>query len=526
MGFNIDADAGAWRDIKVIGNTESGPRSAQPTTANTLTPQQSPPARVEITLNLVISVANGTATAHIGGMTPAAVSEAASKDVAPRLIPTTARTLTEALEEWEASFRLSSCGDRTIHEVFRTVRLCLEDRGWKFPEQIDAAGVRAWLLKTKPKVKEKTLKHYRDRMKQLTRWLVRNDWLESDPLKGLEAVRVVRKQSRIVPTEDQIRSLILGSTDDWRKGDRWIVYLVAATTGLRMKSLRMLRRSMFQHRPDLGLAWLDLPANVLKQASGPKRVYLPRETALALEAHPQTAPDKWLCKVPKCANFDRDLNSAGLAKRQEINGPTLARHSLRHFANNRMKWAQTIKLEDRAKQNTHDTLRMTATVYDDSEHPDYGRKIYAMQPLLPDGFTPPSPKKGRKPVDRKKKIADTSSVTTAPDQPIKTDPCAVAPPPSAVVTNSVELGAAQRSVETDEAGASIIAEKLNGGAGSNPVTPIFSEKRLDIEVRADAVAFVQVIEALALQLGGSGVRIIVTVHASHPPAGQPGNHTT
>ncbi len=469
--------------------------------------------RVEFTGNVTISVATGTESTHDVGMSPAAV-EAARTEAAPKLrITQPAISIAEALQKWREHLAVSGTGIEQQDMLARTVSECATHCNWTTVGDITADGARAWLVSIRPKYKPRTLKHQRDRLKQFGTFLRRQGLMPTNPMRGLPQVKVMHEAARLVPTDQQVSRLIQFVASTPVRGDRWLVYLLAATTGIRIGAIGQLQRSMFKHDPAAGIAWIDIPARIQKNGHA-ARVYLPKETALFLDAHPQQTPARWFRKVPKWDDFNRDIAGAGLAKSDEIGGPTLSRHSLRHFASNRMKWAETMSDAERAQQNAHLSTAMTTRVYTDATHPDYGRKIYRMQGLLPDGFTPNSPKRGRKkeekPIDSTGDSSDTTPVKVAGPSPANNSrQCSAACVPSSDLdTRPPRDAGAEQERDEAESRASITSQRQQV-QGSTPSTRVSDEKHLLVHGDLKMVAIV--IEALASRHGRRSVTVRVTM---------------
>jgi integrase len=452
-------------------------------------------------------------------MTPAALSEAARTDAAPRIprlkIAHPAISIADALQKWREHMTIGGTGPEQQDMVCRTVSECATFCQWHTIGDITADAARKWLVAIRPQYKPRTLKHHRDRLRAFGAFLRRQGLATPNPMRGLPQVKVIHEAARLVPTDQQVSRLIQFVASTPVRGDRWLVYLLAATTGIRIGAIRQLQRSMFKHDKAAGLAWLDLPAKIQKNGHA-ARVYLPRETALFLDAHPQQTPARWFKKVPKWDDFNRDIEGAGLAKSEQIGGPTLSRHSLRHFASNRMKWAETMSDAERSQQNQHLSAGMTTRVYTDPTHPDYGRKIYRMQGLLPDGFTPTPTKRGRKlekrPVDSEGEISDTTPAEfVSPQKPTLVNAAACGPPSE--LSTLLIAGAALSSVSVG--GRASITNPEQQVQGSTPYTRVSEKTHLTVQGDLQTVALV--IEALASRQGGWGlVTVSITIQSTPP----------
>ena len=482
--------------------------------------------RVEFTGNVVISVASDGSVSHSVGMTTASTA-VASRDATPRLkITRPVIGIAEALQRWREHMTIGGTGPEQQDMVCRTVSECATFCQWHTLGDMNADAARKWLVVIRPQYKPRTLKHQRDRLRSFGAFLRRQGLVTTNPMRGLPQVKVMHEAARLVPTDAQVSRLIQFVASTPIRGDRWLVYLLAATTGIRIGAISQLQRSMFKHDAASGLAWIDLPARIQKNGHA-ARVYLPRETALFLESHPQQTPARWFRKVPKWDDFNRDIEGAGLSKSEQIGGPTLSRHSLRHFASNRMKWAETMSDAERSLQNQHLSPAMTTRVYTDNTHPDYGRKIYRMQGLLPDGFTSTPTNRARKleekPIDSAGDIADNTSVKVAGPSPANNShQCSAACVPSSDLdTRPPRDAGAEQTCDEAESRASI-TRQFQRVKGSTPYTRVTDEKHLSVHGDLQMVALV--IEALASRHGRLSVTVSITIESE--PAGPPGNRTT
>jgi integrase len=226
---------------------------------------------------------------------------------------------------------------------------------------------------------------------QFCEFCVKRGDMESNPVDLVPRAKVKKKRARYVPTIDEVVRLIVAATMDWRKKDRWLVYLVAASTGCRVGTLRKLE--VHHIKFGRGVAWLELPAEILK-AGEESHVWLTRECAERLKTHIENGGGRVVGShryvfecVPKPEGFDRDIAKAGLVKKAAPGAPTFSRNSLRHFSTTWLARARRFSDEERASQMSHATPAMTNGVYTDKNHEMLGRSVWLMQPLLPSEFT-------------------------------------------------------------------------------------------------------------------------------------------
>lgn len=132
---------------------------------------------------------------------------------------------------------------------------------------------------------------------------------------------------------------------------------------------------------------------------------------------------------------------------------------------------------ERQAAMTHETRAMTLETYHHAEHEAVAEKIFRLQPLLPDGFTPHPRRNPRKnpasPVANGVKTADTSPAKfgnrdeanlTKPDSPRSPDR-----------TSHSGLGVHSPGEHLRAAAGPPESTELNGVEGSNPFTPISSQ---------------------------------------------------
>lgn len=338
-------------------------------------------------------------------MPPAATSGLARDDSAPRApaairIDPNGPTVAALLPQFEAFIRVGEVTEKHIGNVVGGVRKAAEAMDWCWPSQITAASVIEYLEARRARGNGPKFRNdIRGYLSQFCAWCGRSMFPAGNPIEEVPRARVKRRRVRYVPTEGEVVRLIVAAASDWRKGDRWLVYLLAASTGLRMRTLKLLRVEHL-HIKGLGpngLAWLELPADIIKNGEA-SHVWLTRECAERIEQHltcggglpvevgGKPAGRMLFSKVPSLKHFDRDIAKAGLVKKAAPGAPSFARHSLRHFHATRMGALARFSVAERAEQMTHRSDRMTTEIYTDENHEMFGRRIWATQPLLPSEF--------------------------------------------------------------------------------------------------------------------------------------------
>jgi len=288
--------------------------------------------------------------------------------------------------------RLRETTDGWIDDLVGGVREAVQAMGWVWPGQITAASIGEYLERRKAKGNGPRYRNdIRGYINQFCAFCVKRGEIESNPVDLVPRARVKKRRARYVPTIDEVVRLIVAAASDWRKKDRWLVYLVAASAGCRIGTLKKLE--VHHIKFGRGCAWLELPAEILK-AGEESHVWLTRECAERLKTHIENGGGKKVGQhryvfecVPKGDGFDRDVKKAGLVKKAAPGAPTFARNSLRHFSTTWLAGARRFSDEERASQMSHATPAMTNGVYTDRNHEILGRSVWLMQPLLPSEFT-------------------------------------------------------------------------------------------------------------------------------------------
>lgn len=350
----------------------------------------------EITINLRIVVTQDGGLRYGENMTAYPVSTGASRDgargVGPLKIDVSAPRLAELIPEWTATLHARGIAQGTIDDLVYAVNDAISVMGWVWPSQIEPSGIVEYLNRKATAGRSgKTRRGFRNCLLQFAKWLMQAWHLDDRPYEKLVPnPKVKKRKARYVPTKDEVVRLILAASMEWRTGDRWLVYLVAACTGLRVGTLQALTWGMVHlEKMGDGLAWLELPGEVVKNGED-THVWLTRECAERLSAlrgvaHP-CASLRVFRNVPKPDSFTRDIERAGLTRQASPGSPTFTRHSLRHFYRTWLESMSAYTIGEMQQQMGHLTPEMTRKVYGDVKNPMLGVKIWRAQPLLPDEF--------------------------------------------------------------------------------------------------------------------------------------------
>lgn len=366
------------------------------------TPDRDLPARPRPVLTLQVRDAHGVVIAEIsldvssppvtvGGVQPARAAKPAGEQgcsPSPLKIDPSGPSMVAMLEEYEQARRASDITTGHLRDCMAAVKEATGMMGWVWPGQVTPAEITDYLAHKKAGgASPKYRNHLRAILLHFAEFLKHRGAHPGLDPKAIPRAKRVRRRTRYCPSKDEVARLIVASAADWRKRDRWLVYLIAASTGLRMRTLSLLKPEHVKR--GVGLAWLDLPGSIVKNGEA-THVWLTRECAERIEAHVAAGKCRHgylLGAVPKWEHFERDLKLAGLAKRPASDGPTFSRHSLRHFAATWLRSADRFSDDERKAQMGHRTLAMTTQVYTDEASMAIGEKIWRMEPLLPPGFS-------------------------------------------------------------------------------------------------------------------------------------------
>ncbi|HLO39717.1 MAG TPA: tyrosine-type recombinase/integrase [Phycisphaerales bacterium] len=231
-----------------------------------------------------------------------------------------------------------------------------------------------------PRLAPKTRNDVREYLRAWLQFCIDEGYLEGDnPAMKVRRAKVSRRRARVIPTDEQVQALIRAAQSDWRKKDRWLVYLAAATCGFRHKTLKLLR---VEHAKwDVTPPRFELTPDIMK-AGDEAIVFMSPELASCLAVHARSrAPgQKLFASVPSVEKFDRDARKAGIPK-ADGSGATLSMHSLRHYASNRLA-RLGFSDSERAAQNAHGSIDMTTRVYTDPSVLRVGEKMAAIPAIM------------------------------------------------------------------------------------------------------------------------------------------------
>lgn len=240
----------------------------------------------------------------------------------------------------------------------RITRL-LKDCSWQLPANITPDAFVAWRSR-QTKLGPKTLNEYLNAMNTLLNWMERQGRIEANPLRKIERVDVRGKQQRRRAfTDDEFNRLLSVA------GERRLLYLTAAYTGLRLGELRQ-------------LVWDDLKLDherphIMARASTTKN----RKESL-IPLHPQLLAEMKAAKSETAqkqesvfapfTNADRfirrDFTRCGIV-RIDAMGRKIDFHALRYtFATKLASNGISMRLAQELMR--HSDPRLTANIYTDT----------------------------------------------------------------------------------------------------------------------------------------------------------------
>jgi site-specific recombinase XerC len=275
---------------------------------------------------------------------------------------------------------------------------------WQRASDITVDSCRLWMhrLHTEGK-KSKTVKNYRDTLSRFCDYLVKRGLLPSNPVLSLPVPKVVKSRARIVPTDDEVRRIILASLKEWRTLDLPYALELLAVSGLRASEAYWLQVDMVADDPAQN--WLDLPAWLTKPKRE-ERAYLSpscHANLRALKAERTAVVAAATAKAMKIADPTKREMAMRRAKRlfrtglkrgqvktyarkaeppvpTELGGQTLSYHSFRHFAADRLG-RLGFSMDEARWAMRHTPQGLTATVYNFSLHNKVAESFRRIPPL-------------------------------------------------------------------------------------------------------------------------------------------------
>ncbi len=218
------------------------------------------------------------------------------------------RAMEKYVDEYMESRRGLGCDEKYVRELGRKLFRLMRECGWATLRDITGHSFEAWRGRVRQSLSPKTLNEYHNAIFGLCNWLEHR--VGSNPMRSVEKANTagVAKRERRAFAANELRRLIDVS------GERGIVYLVAASTGIRRGELAQIQwrdvqiddaRPYIRVRPSIAkndkLAYQPLAPSV----AAALRLCRPRDVA------PTDLVFKRL--IPRMNRFRSDLAAAGIA---------------------------------------------------------------------------------------------------------------------------------------------------------------------------------------------------------------------
>ena len=300
--------------------------------------------------------------------------------------------IADALEDYKADLIAADNSPGYISKTTSAVNLAKRKMGWNAVPDMTETSIRQYLMQLQMAGrKARTLRLYWDDIKRFAEWCVDRGMLDANPVVKVRKAKKSRTRARIVPTDEEVITLIASLRYRKQAKDRWVIYTCAANQPLRWKVWKYLQPEwIFLDAPQ---PHMRLPGEILDEEgrkmpllkNRQERVeFLTPETVEVLRWHRKEFGwgSRVFRSVPKPEMFTRDIARAGITRADPISGATLSFHSLKHYASNRrMRLGWTT--EERRVANDHASDRMTLDIYTNPELVPVAARTATMPPILP-----------------------------------------------------------------------------------------------------------------------------------------------
>lgn len=263
----------------------------------------------------------------------------------------------------------------------KMIKRVADELGWRMLSDIQAPAMRQFLAGViRDGRTPRTHNAYLGLTTTWLSWCVRQGWIASNPLAGLEKARdsgdEERGQLRRPFTEAEITALLSCEACQRRRA----VYTVAAFTGFRRSTLaRLRRRHLDITDPDRPL-W-RLPRTILKNRRAVVLPASPRAVAALAERHDlaSMSPEEPLIeRIPRMRTLIADLTRAGIVRANDV-GEALVFHSFRYFFAWYCSERLRLSIQKVKVLMCHRDIAMTANVYMKIGLADVGKEVWTLQ---------------------------------------------------------------------------------------------------------------------------------------------------
>lgn len=275
-------------------------------------------------------------------------------------------TISAALSKYGDFRRAQDLDIKWTQKVLRIIRKGSFASGWTEVRQIEPDGIVEILNGMREnRQSPKYRNHTRGAWHSFCEFCVNRSWLTKNPIDAVPSIKCHATKPRYVPTWTEIMRLYYAVKDLPRKRDCGLIYLIAATTGIRNGEMRALEQRDLSF--DGECYSIRVRAEVAK--NGKERSCLIPDflTPILAQRAPNPDPNAPLfLGVPKPDKFDIDLRRANIPKAND-DGQTFSFHSFRYFFDQQIQERQLELREDlrgRAEAMGHLDERVTKSVYD------------------------------------------------------------------------------------------------------------------------------------------------------------------
>jgi integrase len=267
------------------------------------------------------------------------------------------KKLAEHVEAFVADRRAMGRDEKYVRELRKKLLRLIDECHWQFARHVTPESFCAW--RAKQSKASKTLNEYLITISGLMSWLEQS--LGPNPLRFVEKVQAAGDSSRPrrAAAPDQLRRLVAVA------GERGIIYVVAASTGLRRGELKALEwRDVFLDMPQPFIAVRSSIAKNHKFVMQPLPLYVADE--LRKSRSPTVSPNDRVFSqgVPSMAVYRKDLEAAWI-EYQDAEGRYLDFHALR------TTFGTLLTLESKSQRTVmelmrHSDMKLTSKVYTDA----------------------------------------------------------------------------------------------------------------------------------------------------------------
>ena len=217
------------------------------------------------------------------------------------------KNLAKHLEDFLADSEKVGRSEKHLANLRHRAGVLITDCRWQEARDVTADSFQAW--RSRQRLSAKTLNDYLEAARSLLNWMVRQERLLSNPLRRVEKIDLLGRETRIrrAFTNEELR-LLIGSSPL----DRGAIYLTAVLTGLRHSELGELQWGDI--RLDIENPFVRVRASTTKNGK-PITMHLHNDVVAALRAiRPKnfTEDEAVFPHMPRIERFRRDLKKAGV----------------------------------------------------------------------------------------------------------------------------------------------------------------------------------------------------------------------